>query len=313
MKKATLLILVCLVGLFAVPFLQIDARNYILQILLFLFLSIVLAQSYDIVGGYMGYINLGHTVFFALGAYTFGILFNKGQSVFVATILSVVISVLFAGLISYPFFRLRGAYFSLATFGLVQLMLYATINLGWLTGGSNGLKIEPGNRTIPVYNISLMVVVAVIMTTRFISRSRLGLALKSIREDEEVAQDFGVPTYKTKTQALMISAIFPGIMGAIYTWNINFIATDQVYGLKVALNPIAMALLGGTGLIVGPIIGATILYTAEELLLNYVAHLHAAMLGAVIVFVGLFMPGGVARLKPVQKLLKSLGILEDDK
>ena len=81
----------------------------------------------------------------------------------------------------------------------------------------------------------------------------------------------------------------------------------------MALNPIAMALLGGTGLIVGPIIGATILYAAEELLLNYVAHLHATMLGAVIVFVGLFMPGGVARLNPVQKLLKSLGILEDDK
>lgn len=313
MKKATLPILVFLVALLAIPLLQIDARNYILQILTFLFLAIVLAQSYDIVGGYTGYINLGHTVFFALGAYTFGILFNQGQSVLVAMILSMVISVLFAGLISYPFFRLRGPYFSLATFGLVQLMQYATINFGWLTGGSNGLKIEPGNRTIPIYYISLVVVVAVVMTTKYISQSRLGLAMKSIREDEEVAQDFGVPTFKTKAQALMISAIFPGIIGALYTWNINFINPDQVYGLKVALNPIAMALLGGSGLVMGPIIGAFILYTAEEVLLNFVAHLHGAMLGVVIVLVGLFMPGGVVRLKPVQKLLKWAGLMEEDK
>ncbi len=313
MKKSIIPILLLSLALLVLPFLQIDARNYVLQILTFLFLSIVLSQSYDIVGGYMGYVNLGHIVFFAIGAYSFGILFNEGVSMPIALILSAIFSVLFAFLISYPFFRLRGAYFSLATFGLVQLMEYITINLGWLTGGSNGLKIEPADRTIPVYYLSFLVVVGAILCTWLIGRSRLGLALKAIREDEEVAQDFGVPTFKTKTQALAISAIFPGIMGAIYTWNINFINTDQVYGIEIALTPIAMALLGGTGLIIGPVIGAIILYAGEEILVNYLPHLHGAMLGLVIVLVGLFMPGGVVRLRPVAKILTRCGLLEEDK
>ena len=313
MKKPVLWILALLVVLLILPLLQLETRNYILQLFTFLFLNVVLATSYDLVGGMMGYINLGHITFFAIGAYTFGIVYNAGMGVVGGLVLSTLVAVAFAALMSYPFFRLRGPYFSLAAFSLVKLMEYVTINLGWLTGGSNGLKIEPAVRVVPTYLISLGVVVVVMGTAWLIGRSRLGLAMKSIREDEEVARDFGVPVQQVKTLALMISAAFPGIMGGLYTWNINFINVEQVFGLEIALTPIAMAMLGGSGLLVGPLIGASFLYTAEELIWTNLEHLHGALLGLVIVLVGLFMPGGLVRLGPVSRLLTRLGLLEEDK
>ncbi len=312
MRKPHLVLLALSGMLVLLPLAQIDARNYWLQVLTYQFLNIVLAQSYDIVGGQMGYINLGHITFFGVGAYAFGILFNQEAGLLGSLVVAAGVVVLFAALISYPFFRLRGAYFSLAAFGLLKLMEHLTINLGWLTGGSNGLKIAPADRVVPVYYLSLGVVAAVLLAAWLLGRSRLGLAMQTIREDEEVARDFGVPTFRVKAQALMISSVFPGVMGALYTWNINFIDPDQVYGLKIALTPIAMAMLGGSGLLIGPVLGAVFLYAAEEVIWTKVAHLQGAMLGLVIVLVGLFMPGGLARLAPVQRLLGRMGLATEE-
>ena len=332
MNKAFLFPLVVVGLLLAFPLIEMDARDYILLILFTLFLNIVLAQSYDIVGGQMGYVNLGHIVFFAIGAYAFGIFLNAQLGFVLSLIGGAGASVAFAALISYPFFRLRGAYFSLAAFGLVKLMEYVPINMGALTGGSNGLKIEAGDRVVPIFYLSLAVVVAVVICSWLIGRSQLGLAMKTIREDEEVARDFGVPVLKIKVQALLISSFFPGLMGGLYTWQLQFIDTDQVFGLKIALTPIAMAMLGGSGLLIGPIIGAVFLVGVEELiwtqlaqvhwtvtLLGYevdigqFAHLRGAILGLIIVLVGLFMPGGFARLPPVERMLTRAGLMTEDK
>ena len=334
MKKSLFPILLFLIFFLLLPFFPTVARNYYLQIAIFLFMNIVMAQSYDIVGGYMGYINLGHITFFAVGAYAFGILFNVGLAFPVAMVLSTLCSVVFAAIISYPFFRLRGAYFALAAFGLVKLMEHITINLSGLTGGSNGLKIEAADRTLAVYYITLAVVVAVILCSWLIARSKLGLAIKTIREDEEVALDFGVPTFLAKAQALMISSAFPGIIGALYTWYINYIIPDDIFALQRALVPIAMAMLGGTGLLIGPVIGAALLYGTEEVIWTNLAHISGsslplpdplplvleslgampgALVGLVIVLVGLFMPGGLARLAPVERLLARIGMREEDK
>ncbi|HKI99255.1 MAG TPA: branched-chain amino acid ABC transporter permease [bacterium] len=312
MKRAHALLLLLVVLLLAIPAAPIESRTYVLQVLTFMFVSVVLAQSYDIVGGQMGYVNLGHITFFAVGAYAFGILFNLNMGLLASLALGTAVVVVFAALISYPFFRLRGAYFSLAAFGLVKLMEQLTINLGWLTGGSNGLKVTPGNRVLAMYYASLGVVAAVVVASWLIERSRLGLALKTIREDEEVAEDFGVPTFRVKAQALILSAVFPAIIGGLYTWYINFIDPNQVYGLSVALTPVAMAMLGGSGVLVGPVLGAVFLYLMQELIYTQTAHLHGAMMGLVIVLVGLFMPGGLVRLGPVARVLRRLGLTVEE-
>ena len=313
MKRSALLIAALLASLVAIPFIPFDARTYVMQVLTMLFVFHVLAQSYNIVGGTMGYVNLGHISFFGLGAYSFGIAYNAGWGLVLSLLGALAVVILFAFAFSYPFFRLRGAYFSLAAFGLVKLMEYVTNNLGWLTGGSNGLKIAADNRTFPVYFMALSLSILAVVSGWAINRSRFGLAMKTIREDEAVARDFGVPTTRIKTQALVLSSILPALMGGLYTWNLNFIDPTQVYGLKIALQPVAMAMLGGTGLVIGPVAGTAFLYLIEEVIWTNFEHLHGAMLGTIIVLVGLFMPGGLARLPMVERLLERLGLREEDK
>jgi len=313
MKRAHWVLLLVLLALLLLPSVQFDARGYYLQIVIAIFMSVVLATSYDIVGGLMGYINLGHITFFAIGAYAFGILFNRGMPLVPGLFVSTLLVVLFAALIAYPFFRLRMHYFALATFALVKLMEHVTVNLGWLTGGSNGLKIEAADRTTPVYYLCLATVVLVVACHWAVGRSKLGLAMKTIREDEQVARDFGVPTFLTKAQALMISSAFPGFLGAVYTWYINYIIPGDIFDLGRALTPVAMAMLGGSGLVAGPVIGAVFLQTAEETIWINFEHLHTALLGLVIILVGLFMPGGLVRLRPVNRLLAALRLRQDDK
>lgn len=284
---------------------------YLNTFFIILFMYILLAQSYDLLGGYTGYINMGHIAFFGLGAYAFGILWNKGLSFYLSLLCGVVAAVIFAVLISFPFFRLRGAYFSLAAFALVKLMEHLTLNLSALTHGSDGLKVLEGNRMIPMYYLSLLLVVAVIAVTYLITRSRLGLAMASIREEEQIAFDFGVPVQRIKTTAMVISASFAGLMGAFYTWYTIFINPSMVFGTEIALMPLAMAMLGGSGVIIGPAIGAIFLLIVEETLWTRFAYLHTAAYGLVILFVGLFMPGGLVRLGPFRRLLVKVGLYRE--
>jgi branched-chain amino acid transport system permease protein len=284
---------------------------YLNTFLIILFMYILLAQSYDVLGGYTGYINLGHIAFFGVGAYAFGITWNAGLSLYLSFLAGVVAAIIFAALISFPFFRLRGAYYSLAAFALVKLMEHLTLNLPSLTQGSDGLKVFEGNRMIPMYYLSLFLVVAVIAVTYLITRSKLGLAMASIREEEEIAFDFGVPVQRIKTTALIICASFAGLMGAFYTWYTIFINPSMVFGTEIALMPIAMAMLGGSGVIIGPVIGATFLFIVEETLWTRLAYLHTAAYGVVIVLVGLFMPGGLVRLGPVRRILIKVGLYRE--
>ncbi len=313
MKRTLPVLAVVVLAMAALPFLPFEAVSYVLRVLTLGLIYLVLAQSYDIVGGTMGYVNLGHIAFFGVGAYGFGITYNAGYSLVPSLAVAVAVVAVFAALISYPFFRLRGAYFSLAAFGLVKLMEYVTNNLGWLTGGSNGLKIAAADRTVPMYFLTLGLVVLAILSTWLINRSRLGLAMKSIREDEGVARDFGVPTLRVKTQALVISSLFPAALGGLYMWYLNYINPAEVFGLKIALQPVAMALLGGTGLTIGPVVGTVFLYAAEELISAEFPYLQNAMLGLIIVLVGLFVPGGLVRIGPIQRFLERIGLLEEDK
>ena len=160
---------------------------YLNTFLIILFMYVLLAESYDLLGGYTGYINMGHIAFFGIGAYTFGLLWNKGLPLYLSFLAGTLAAVIFAILISFPFFRLRGAYFSLAAFALVKLMEHLTLNLSSITHGSDGLKVLEGNRMIPMYYLSLLMVVAVIAVSYFITRSRLGLAMSSIREKIVIA------------------------------------------------------------------------------------------------------------------------------
>lgn len=278
--------------------------SYMVTFLFLLFMYVVLAESYDIVGGYLGYMNLGHSVFFGIGAYTAGILISRGAWIPLCFILAAIVPVVFAAAISYPFFRLRGAYFAIATFGLVILFEHLTLNLDWLTGGAKGLSIPVAFVLEPCYYMALALATLAIIVNYKISASKFGLALTTIREDEEVAMVFGINPFKYKCLALMISASFPGFMGGIYVWWVTFIHPPSVFGLEITLAPVVMAMLGGSGSYIGPVIGALFLRMIEELLWIRMPYLHLFTYGVILAIVGFVMPGGIIRSKLIRLPLK---------
>ncbi len=269
-----------------------------------------LALSYDIVGGYMGYMNLGHSTFFGLGAYTTAILLNQGFNLFMALLAALILAALFAALISYPLFRLRGAYFALATFGLISLIEVLTTNLRDLTGGSGGISTPPGDHMLPSYYLVLAVAAGTMVLSQLVARSKFGLALFSIREDEEVAKAFGVPTTLYKGLALVISSAPASLVGGIYVWNMTYVSPESVFGLEIALSPIIMAMLGGTGIMIGPLVGAVFITLVQEFLWTKVPYFHLAMYGTVLVLLGLFLPGGLVRIRWVKPVVQWLGLGE---
>lgn len=308
MKKIHLGIILIIILLILFP--HITPR-YMTAFLLLLLMHIVIAESYDIVGGYLGYINMGHSAFFGLGAYAFAIFLNAKWGFFLSSLVAIFAGVSFAALISFPFFRLRGAYFSLATFSLIRLLELLAFNLKFLTGGSSGIMISAEYRLTLAYYFTFGLCVVTVGLVSLLARSRLGLAWMAIREDEEAACSFGINTFKYKCIALMISASLASLMGAFYTWYIIFINPKVVFGLEIALVPISMAMLGGSGVIIGPIVGAFFITIVEEFLWTKVPYFHLAAYGIAIVLVGILMPGGIVRLKWFQKPLMRLGLLEE--
>ncbi len=272
---------------------------------------LVLALSFDIVGGYTGYMNLGHAAFFGIGAYTFGILVNRGVLAPVASGAAVLLTMCVAGVISYPFFRLRGPYYALATFGFLKLCEELALTLSGLTGGSGGLAVTWPEDLVQTYFLNLGLVGCTVLAVWLIARSGFGLGLVSIREDEQVARAFGVPVFRHKCVALLISAALAAALGPIYLSDRLYINPGEMFGLEAALMPITMAMLGGSGLLIGPVVGVAFLTLVQELLWTQLGVLRLAALGLVLAAVGLFMPGGLVRLPPVYMQLRRWGLVRE--
>jgi branched-chain amino acid transport system permease protein len=299
-----LLGLAALAAFAALPLLT--TSTYLVAFFLSVFIVAILAQSYDWVGGHLGYLNLGHASFFGIGAYAFGIPLKAGAPFAVSLATAMLVAMAFALAISYPFFRLRGAYFALATFGLVSLLELLASNLSSLTGGSEGLTIPTGYRLYHAYYATLALLAVLVAATAWLARSRLGLALVSIREDEEVAGAFGVNAYAVKCLALVASAGVAGLAGGLYCWYLTYIIPGTVFGLDVAIGPIVMAMLGGSGTVAGPILGAVVVDTIREVLRLETPYLALTVYGVMLVLVGLFLPGGLAAPRRWRRLAATL-------
>jgi branched-chain amino acid transport system permease protein len=282
-------------------------NSYYTSVLFLLLIAICITVTYDIVAGYMGYFNLGHGAFFGIGAYVYGITIAHGGNGVLATILAVVGAVIFAAVISYPLFRLRGAYFAIATFGVLKLMEVLALNLRDLTGGTTGLSISPTDSAVVTYYLAASLCAVAIMLNAWIANSRLGLALLAIREDEEVSEASGINTTFIKCAVLVLSAALPGFAGALYMWHITYIDPASAFGATAALAPVIMAVLGGSGTVIGPVIGAIFLTIIGEALWSHVGYLQLAMYGVVLVVVGIFVPGGLIRSRIFSRAYGLLG------
>lgn len=284
--------------------LPLFSGTYITSLVFITLMYIVLSLSYDIMGGMAGYLNFGHCTFFGVSAYAFALLFNAKVPLLLCFLIPVIITCIYAAVISYPLFRIRGVYFGLATLGLVKLIEQIFLNLRDLTGGSAGITVATGQKLYTAYYMVLILAVLSLFSNRILLKSKFGLALASIREDESVAETFGINCYRYKMQALIISSTFASLMGSIYMYYVTYIVPESVFGLDMIFAPAIMAMLGGTGILLGPVVGAVFIAILQEILWTKIAYLHMAMYGVIFAGVGFFMPGGILR-SPIIRSIKN--------
>ena len=273
------------------------AGSYLTAFVLALMISFVMAQSWDWVNGQMGYLNLGHFAFYGIGAYAFAILLTRGAPLAPSLAAAVFFGSLAALLVSLPLFRLKGDYFAFATLAIVPLCELLANNFDGLTKGSDGITLPPDYVLIPAFYMAALLAALTIAVTLWLMRSRFGYALRAIRNDEQVAEVAGIRLFVFKLATLMLSAGFAALAGAIQAWQFSYIAPNTMFNLGVALVPIAGALLGGSGLLLGPLVGMVIFASLEQALLVKLSHLREAVLGLMIMLIGRFLPGGVLRAK----------------
>ncbi|MEN3365925.1 MAG: branched-chain amino acid transport system ATP-binding protein livM [Burkholderiales bacterium] len=287
--------LIAFVAVAALALVPFFGTAYLTSFVFTVLIAYILAQSWDWVAGEMGYVNLGHYCFYGIGAYVFAIaLVGKFPSAF-AIIAAVAFTVILAFLVAVPLFRLRGDYFAFATLALLPLAELLAYNLTPITKGGDGIVLPIQSVMVQTYLIALAVCVITFAVTIWINHIRFGYALKSIRNDEDVAEVLGVRIAPVKMKALALSAAFAALAGATQAWQMSYIDPPTVFGLNVALIPIAMVLFGGSGLRWGPLAGVIILACLQQWLLVRMHILHATVYGAIILLIGRYMPGGILR------------------
>jgi branched-chain amino acid transport system permease protein len=246
-----------------------------------------MAVSYDLIGGLLGYLYLGHGLFFGLGAYVTVLLSKDSHHLLLALLLAGCMALPTAALISLPLFRLRGAVFALATLGLLFLGGHITSNLPGLTGGAAGLSLPPNPDATLTYCLSLVLALAAVITHWLVCNSRLGLMVASIKESEDIAESVGINSGRIKRLMLVISAVPAALAGGLYAREISFVIPEEVFGLENSLAPLLMCLLFKPGTTWGPLLGALILSTAQEFIWTTIPSFHLSLYGILLIIMGM--------------------------
>jgi branched-chain amino acid transport system permease protein len=266
------------------------------------FMFVVLAQGWNLIGGFAGYPSFGNAVFFGLGGYTTAILMAKsGFGFWLALPVAAAVGVAFAVLMGIPTLRLRGHYFAIATLGVAEGMREVVINLDGLTGGNSGITVPavgaqavtsyPGNTGFYYYFLALAIGATAVVWA--VARSRFGYGLRAIAQDEEAAAAAGINTTRLKVAAFALCGLLTAMAGALYAFQQVTIYPPRMFDIDITVLAVVMAVIGGSGTVFGPVIGAVVLqYLSEWLRTNY-TDVHTFIFGAIIVLAVVFLPMGV--------------------
>ena len=265
---------------------------------------IVLATAWNILGGYTGYVNFGSAAFFALGAYA-SVAIHKTFPLPIPVL--IVIGGVISGLVGlgmgYLTLRLRGAFFAIATLALAVVV--QTLITNWdFVGGSRGAYIlRPASAPLVgsyieyLFLIMLVLAVAAVSTARAIERSRLGYGFATIRDDELAAEASGVPTLRLKLVATTLSGAFMGMAGAPLPYYVTYLDPASGFSLAYAVNSIAMPLVGGTTTWIGPVVGAILLGTIQQVATVTISSaVNLLIVGLVLIAFVIIAPNGLVGL-----------------
>lgn len=304
--------------LLALPFL--NDNPYILHSFIMILFYAYLATSWNIVGGFAGQLSLGHSAFMAVGGYTSTLLFiYLGLTPWLGMIAGGLVAALIAVLIGIPSFRLKGAYYSIATIAFAEGLAVilktvkevGPIHLGAAEGIMVPLKMDAGFldfqflSKLPYYYIIFVFLAVVVFISWWIERSKLGFYLTALREDEDAAKALGINTRRVKLIAAGISAFFTAIGGTFFAQLIRYLEPATIAGFDLSAQMVFLAIVGGLGTVFGPFVGAILLTAVGEITRVYLGDsiqgLHLIIYGMAVVLVILYLPKGI--IDPILNLI----------
>lgn len=292
-KPVALLLLLVFPWLFRAPYYHVLGFNILLYAMM--------ASSWNIMGGYTGYKSLGHSAFYGLGAYFVAIAANElgWNPLLSAPILALVVALL-ALLLGWIMLRTSGSAFVIATIAMLLIFRLTALNLREITKGAPGLSQplppwSPEFSRMPFYYYMLLWLIITIFVSWYIRRSRFGLGLVAIRDDEGKAEMVGVNTTLYKVLAFGISAYFVALGGGVWSYFTSHISPVFAFDIIVGVDMILMTMLGGLGTLWGPVLGAFILVPAADLILFSFGSntIYLAILGGLMMAVIIFLPKGI--------------------
>ena len=259
-----------------------------------LMLWVTMATAFNIIAGFTGYMPFGFVAFYGMGTYTAAILVSIVKiSPYVAIPASGVAGVLVA-LLFAPTLRLGGIYFAIVSLSLA-VILQRIMGLAPedITGGSGGLNLGQHTVREQGFYAMLIVLVAALATVTWLTRSRLGKALRAIRDDAEAADAMGVNVQRSRLYAWLLSALFASLCGGIQAWFTGALDPVTAFDVLVTAKTVIYAMAGGLGTVTGPVIGTLILVWVDELIWRQFPVLNSFLLGLIIALLILFMPRGI--------------------
>ncbi len=288
--------------------LPVVLSSYAISVFILIFFYAFLAQSWNIVGGYAGQLSLGHAAFVGIGAYTAALLArDAGMTPWLGMFVGGALAAILGAVIGYLGFRfgLRGFYFALLTVAFAEIARIVTANLE-TTGGAVGFYITftgdprefqfPNNR--PHYYIVLGLMLLATGVAAWIERHRFGVYLAAIREDEDASEALGVNSFKYKMLAIVVSAFLTGMGGTFYAFYYLSLQPSTVFGIPLSVEIVIRPIVGGSGTLLGPILGSFLLTPLAELSRAYFSKggwtgVHLIAYGALLIGVVLFLPQGI--------------------
>ena len=275
--------------------------NYVIRLAITIAMYSALTLSWNFIGGFTGYPSFATAAFFGLGSYAGALTQNAGAPMLVAWLIATIFAGAFAAALGGIILRLKGHYFAIGSIGVVEVARLVTASWGSLTGGGDGLNVAflPGGpdvvaRTFLAGMIAIMV--AAFAVTVVVDRTRFGFALRCIQQNEDAADMVGVNTTRCKIAAFVLSALFCGTVGAAYASWTGYIDPNESFSLLMTIKVPVMCLLGGAGTVLGPPVGAAAFTLLEEFFWANFLDYNRAILGAVIVVLIFFLPGGLLNI-----------------
>lgn len=298
---------------FLILFPVLSPGQFLLHLMIMIFMHAVISQSWNIIGGFSGQISLGHGAFFGIGAYASSFFYVEfGLTPWIGIIIGILICAVIAILVGIPMLRLSGHYFAIATL-LVGISFQIVFQRWDLVGAASGLWIpltsedsyyamQFHSSKTPYYYLFLIFFVIIFFITWLISRSKLGYRLRAVRDDAQAAQSLGIDVAKHKIIAFAISAMMMAPMGSLFAQYILIVDPDRMFNFEISIIALLISVLGGIGYVWGPLVGTIILIPLAEYARIFFGGTGGAVdlmvYGIVLMIICVFKPSGIISLLP---------------